>query len=54
LAMMEAKEFWEERGSKFAEEFQASASTMQEAATKAASDLSGVLNEWNEQFKSRK
>ncbi|MFT6641315.1 MAG: hypothetical protein ACJAUZ_002319 [Flavobacteriaceae bacterium] len=27
---------------------------MQEAATKAASDLSGVLNEWNEQFKSRK
>jgi ElaB/YqjD/DUF883 family membrane-anchored ribosome-binding protein len=54
LAMMEAKEFWEERGSKFAEEFQASASTMQEAATKAASDLSGVLNDWNEQFKSRK
>ena len=54
LAMMEAKEFWEERGSKLAEEFQASASTMQEAAEKAASEFSGVLNEWNEQFKTRK
>jgi len=54
LAMMEAKEFWEERGSKFAEEFQASASTMQEAAEKAASEFSGVLTEWSEQFKTRK
>lgn len=54
LAMMEAKDFWDERGSKFAEEFKSSASSLQEAATKAASDLSGVLNDWNEQFKSRK
>ena len=54
LAMMEAKEFWEERGSKLASEFQASAATMQESAEKAASELSGVLNEWNEQFKTRK
>lgn len=54
LAMMEAKEFWEERGSKLAAEFQASASTMKDAAEKAASEFSGVLNELNEQFKSRK
>jgi ElaB/YqjD/DUF883 family membrane-anchored ribosome-binding protein len=54
LAMMEAKEFWEERGSKLAEEFQASAFSMQEVAAKAASELSGVLSEWNEQFKSGK
>lgn len=54
LALMEAKEFWEERGSKLASEFQASASTMKDAAEKAASDLSSVLNELNEQFKSRK
>ena len=52
--MMEAKGFWEERGSKLAEESQASASSMQEVAAKAASEISGVPSEWNEQFKSRK
>lgn len=54
LAMMEAKDFWETRGAKMAEEFQSSASSMQAMAEKAVGDMQKAFSQWNDLFKSGK
>lgn len=52
LAMMEAKDFWETRGSKMAEEFKESASSMQSIAEKAVGELQNAFVQWNKTFTS--
>ncbi len=54
LAIMEAQDFWEKRGSHLAEEFKASATTMQSLAERAMEDMQSAFERWNNQFKSGK
>jgi len=50
LAMMEARDFWEERGSKMAEEFKESAASFQTVAEQAVNDLQSVFSQFNDIF----
>lgn len=50
LAMMEARDFWEQRGSKMAEEFKESAAGMQSVAEKAVEDMQGMFKQFNDIF----
>ena len=50
LAMMEARDFWEQRGSKMAEEFQESAAGLQSVAEKAVDELQNVFSQFNDIF----
>lgn len=50
LAIMEARDFWEERGSKMAEEFKESAVSMQSVAEKAADDLQNMFTQFQSIF----
>lgn len=50
LAMMEAKDFWETKGKKMAEEFQESAVNMQSVAEKAAVELQSMFSQFNDIF----
>ena len=50
LAMMEARDFWDERGSKMAEEFKHSTAGFQVAAEKAAVDLQSMFSQFNDIF----
>ena len=51
LAMMEARDFWEERGSKMAEEFKESAVSMQTMAERAVDELQTAFAQFNDIFK---
>ena len=53
LAMMEARDFWEKRGSSMAEEFKESALNMQSVAERAVGDLQNAFERWNETFNNR-
>lgn len=50
LAMMEARDFWEQRGSKMADEFKESAANFQSVAEKAVVDLQSVFSQFNDIF----
>ncbi len=50
LAMMEARDFWDERGSKMAEEFKESATNFQSVAEKAAADLQSAFAQFSDIF----
>lgn len=50
LAMMEARDFWEQRGSKMAEEFKESAVSMQSAAEKAVDEMQNMFAQFNDIF----
>ena len=50
LAMMEARDFWEERGPKMAEEFKESAASFQSVAEKAVDDLQKAFLQFNDIF----
>jgi len=50
LAMMEARDFWEQRGSKMAEEFKESAESIQDMAERAVGDLQSVFAQFNDIF----
>lgn len=54
LAIMEAQDFWEKRGANLAEEFRASAATMQSFAEKAMGDMQKAFETWNGKFKGGK
>ena len=50
LAMMEARDFWEQRGSKMAEEFKESAASLQSVAENGVSELQKVFSQFNDIF----
>lgn len=50
LAMMEARDFWEQRGSKMAEEFKESAANLQGVAENAVVELQNVFMQFSEIF----
>lgn len=50
LAMMEAKDFWEQRGSKMAEEFKESAVDMQAVAEQAMEGFQEAMGKWSDIF----
>jgi len=50
LAMMEARDFWEQRGKKMAEEFKESAENMQTMAEKTVADLQQAFGQWQDIF----
>ena len=50
LAMMEARDFWEERGSKMADEFKESTANLQSVTEKAVGDLQVAFAQFNDIF----
>lgn len=50
LAMMEARDFWETKGKKMAEEFQESAESLQSVAENAVGDLQAMFSQFNDIF----
>ncbi len=50
LAMMEARDFWETKGKKMAEEFQESAESLQSVAETAVGDLQAMFSQFNDIF----
>ena len=54
LAMMEAMDFWEQRGPELTEEFKASTSNMQSIVEKAAVEMQNAFTQWNDTFKKDK
>lgn len=50
LAMMEARDFWDERGKKMAEDFKESAADFHVVAEKAVGDLQSMFSQFNDIF----